>query len=621
MILKRFVDRGLRLRQARAALLFLVGGALLALPACDNGGAPPVENNDPVFSFLPEADTVTMLSTDQADFQVRSQPEVTFSVNWILGGQPLNVGPSLRYRPDYLGVRTLRAVAEYEGVTASRDWQLQVLNDHPLDFGFVPADSQLSLVDMQQQEFQVTTDFPFPVTYTWTYHGQPVGSDSAFNFTAAGAGPDSLQVSFEADGQLMSRTWRMAVAPYLPPAVPVVLTENEPWPGSVRVIWEAVQPVVFPISDYLLAASFSGPINDENWDEALPLGSVAHAAAEPWPRVLLTQEDGMLPGQYAWFALRTRDSRGYLSSVIVNGQHELSEERWVEGTVTDELGQVLPGVQVRDNVLHLEAVTDQLGRYRLGPFAHYYPIDIWTLSPDENVQGEPGTSWFDYRVDGLELEVPPVLDFTLLTRWGVDPECPEFHNNFLLYFLNMTSTAHPQPLRPNQRLYRWEQYPVSVHIPAYENNGIDFQVACAQTVDWWNQIMGEDYFTLTEDPGTAQIIFLFDDQGELANGETTLLAPQDQNYDLGEVIPERMQVYIRNTFTEVRRIQETSLHELGHTLGVCQHAFCNGPGYLMYVTANGVLNDGWESAIHEDEQNLVRTIRHLPQGYEMAGFE
>lgn len=54
--------------------------------------------------------------------------------------------------------------------------------------------------------------------------------------------------------------------------------------------------------------------------------------------------------------------------------------------------------------------------------------------------------------------------------------------------------------------------------------------------------------------------------------------------------------------------------------GLNRHCLCNGPGYLMCVTAAGVLEGDWENAIHVDEQRAVRTIRYLPQGYDMAGF-
>lgn len=608
----------------RSALARGAFGALLLawvfLASCDNGGAPPVDDGGPDFRFLPETDALTLLSTVREDFVVVADPPVTHTVQWFLDGEIIGVGPTLRFIPQALGPCVLRADASYEERSASYSWNLEIVNDHPLDFGFEPADSLLTMVDMEQKIFRVTTEFPFPVDFSWLYHGQQVGAGADLSFTAAGTGPDSLRVEYTAAGQLMSRTWRLDVGPYHPPAVGVVLVENEPWPGSVRVIWNAVDPVVFPLSDYLVAASFTGPIDEENWDEALLLGTVAFSDTEEWTRGLFTRDDGLDPGSYAWFAVRSRDEQGNLSEIEVNGQHALSAERWIEGRVSDELDNPLAGVAIRDNVLHLEDTTGADGRYRLGPFADFYAVTLTTVSRDEDLAGQPGTSWYDYRVEDLDLATDRSVDFRLLTRWGMDPTCGVFGGDFLVYMRNMTRTDVETVLRPDRRLYRWEEYPLDVYIPEFGNNGIDFKAACLQTLDWWNQTMGEEYYRETDDQENAQVVVVFGDNVSGANGQTSLLLPNDQPYGLGDVIPERVQVYLAETFSDEIRLQETCLHELGHALGVIRHAYCNAPGYLMYVTASGVLDDGWESAIHEDEQHLVRTIRYLPQGHAMDGY-
>ncbi len=592
----------------------LLGLALLAGPlgGCDNGGAPATGDEGPGFSFQPAADSLTVLSTGHLDFQITVDPTAEFSAQWTLDGSPQAIGPSYRFIPTNLGRKTLAVQATAGGSTGDHRWTIEVVNGHALDFAFAPADSALAMVDMEARTFAVTTNYPFAVDYSWRYHGQEVGREAAYLFTAAGTGPDSLQLVYTADGKCMSHTWRMAVAPYFPDPIQVVLVEREPWPGSVRVIWSAADHVVFPLEAYEVAASYSGPIDEENWPEALPLGEVAYSASEEWPRALFKSEDGLVPGNYAWFAVRSRDTHGNLSQILVNGQHQLSEVRWVEGTVHDELGTPLAGVEVMDSVLHLTMTTGADGYFQLGPFADFYALTLWASGDD--------AVWHDYHAFDLSLEQDVTVDIRLMKRWGSDPSCPDYGADFLTYFRNLTRTNAPSTLRPNQFLYRWESYPVQVYIPEFSNNGLDFKDACVQTLAWWNLSMGEEFFQLSGDPAEAQVIFVFEDRGGGVNGQTSLLLPDDKLYGLGETIPELLEVYVRETFSDPIRIQETSLHELGHVLGVNRHALCNDPGYLMYVTSTGVLNDGWEAAIHEDEKRLVRTIRALPQGYDMGGF-
>jgi len=108
--------------------------------------------------------------------------------------------------------------------------------------------------------------------------------------------------------------------------------------------------------------------------------------------------------------------------------------------------------------------------------------------------------------------------------------------------------------------------------------------------------------------------------GSAANGQASIVLPDDQPYQLGDVVPQRMCVYIHDTLDDEQRIRETALHELGHVLGLVRHSSCSRSGYLMYFTAAGALDNGPENAIHPDELRAVRAIRHLPQGYDMEGF-
>lgn len=602
--------------------LFLVAVILAGLlGACDNGGAPSNPADGPVFSFSPSADSLTLDSSAYLDFQVSSSPSVTFNVAWTLDDQPYGVGRNLRFFPPDLGPMTLAARASYEDKSALRTWALDVRNSHVLDFAFIPAASQLHLVQGQALIFAVTHQWPFACNYQWRYRGAEVGVDSLFHFVAVDLGSDSLQVSVLAGEDVIDRTWQWTITENIPQAVAQVLTENGQQAGSVEVIWSGVEQLVDPILGYDIAISLTGPITADSWHLARDLGRFAHQGPGVWHRHLFTkQDDGMIPGSEAWFAVRSVDTREVRSDVVTNAHRILSDEWWVQGTVRDEQGHPLEGITVADEDLSYQASSAADGSFRLGPYADFLEVNVRTTSRNEDLPGQPGTSWHDCRWVGLTLDGADDLDLRLITRWGSDPECAVYQESFLEYFTYITRTSIPTPLRPNQKLWKWASYPLRVHIPAFVANGVDFQAACLSTLEMWNTTMGEVYFVAEADPQQAEVVFLFGDTGSEANGQTSLLLPDDAAYQLGDIIPEKMQVYIHDTLAEQQRVQETALHELGHVLGLNRHVYCSQAGYLMYVTAVGALDDGPENAIHIDEQRAVRTIRSLPQGYDMGHY-
>ena len=603
----------------------MVVGPGLGVPllgGCDNTSSPIPEPEGPQFSFFPQVDSLNISSTGFIDFRAVSSPAVTFNVAWILNDVAVGVGPNFRFFPPDIGPMTLNAIATYEDNSSSYSWNLEVTNQHLLDFSFEPPESDITLVELENRQFRVYHEWPFTTSYSWYHGGEVVSQDSVYVFTAQVLGPDSLKVEVAADDQVFAMTWHLLVNHYLPPTVEEVLAVDGQMGGSVEVIWHGVVPVVHPVSGYLVAASFDGPITEENWDDALEFGPFEHNSYETWFRHTFNEtEHGMIPGAEGWFAVRSVGNLGMLSDISPNVRHLLTGNWWVEGMVTDEQGNALAGVTLVDDGLLYSVLTDAAGEYRIGPFADNQPVVLRTSSPDVDQPGQPGTSWYDYRTGPLYAETEQNLDVALVTRFGADPLCASHEGSFLNYFRYMTRTSLTTNLRPNYRLYKWDSYPLTVYIPEYTGSGgIDFQTNCALTLDMWNTNLGEDIFESVSDPDQADVVFYFADTGNDANGQTSLMLPNDQDYQLGDVVPEKMQVYIHNTLTDTQRIQETSLHELGHVLGLNRHSMCNQPGYLMYVTAAGVLDNGPENAIHLDELRAVATIRHLPHGYDMGGF-
>lgn len=604
----------------------LAAAVLLGLLAagCDNTGGPPRDPAETRFSFLPAPDSLAVNSSAYLDFQVASSPAVTFNVTWTLDGQPVAVGKSFRFFPPDLGPMVLQAHAVYEEFSADRRWDLDVTNTHPLAFSYDPPEADQQLIEGEHRRFQVRHQWPFTVSFSWIQAGRVVGTDSLYDYTAGIPGPDSLRVDVTADGQVLGQAWRLAVDPYRPPEVTQVLAVDGPTGGSAEVVWQATAPVVYPVDGYEVAVSFAGPITEGNWDQALHLGRFPHTQDFAWMRRTFTEaEHGLVPGAQGWFAVRSGDDQGNLSPVNANAGLSISLSWWAAGLVVDELGVPVAGALVQDDLQLFSEVTDAEGWYRIGPFADHQTVRLRTITPDGGDPEQVGTAWHDYRTGDLTTggDITLPLDFRLITSYGTDPGCPDYGGSFLTYFRYMTRTSFTTDLRPDQRLYKWDHYPLTVHIPQYlGEGGLDFRASAALTLDIWNDSMGEDYFVLTDSEEAADVVFVFGDDGDLANGATSLVLPGDLNWQLGDTVPQKMQVYVHNTLDDAQRVQEVALHELGHVLGLYRHALCNNNGYLMYFVAAGALDNGPENAIHIDERRAVRTIRYLPQGWDMAPY-
>jgi len=209
----------------------------------------------------------------------------------------------------------------------------------------------------------------------------------------------------------------------------------------------------------------------------------------------------------------------------------------------------------------------------------------------------------------------------LLGRYGLDADCEVYEFSFMDYFKMMTLTDDTTNLRPNYNLYKWESYPVPVYVPPYVNEfGHDFQSLCREAVEFWNIAIGEEYMVLVDTPEEAKIEFEFIfDPGHA--GGTRLVLPNDEDYRLGDVIPEKVMVFVRDDLPQAIYIQEVTMHELGHAMGLLDHTDCSGGGFIMGNVTSGILDNGPENAIHLDEKRAIRAIRNLPQATDMSAFD
>lgn len=479
-------------------------------------------------------------------------------------------------------------------------------------------------------DFTVAPSRSASLAATWILDGAEVGTGLAYHYVSGVVGVDTLRVRTVLDGVTAERDWLITVQPspsLLPPPVPGVAIGHGTDPMDVTVSWHWINTSAFPMVDYLIATSYDGPVTSLNWDQAVLQATVPHLPGQAGYTDTLTAEDnGMLPASTIWFGLRGRDNRGQMSPIVEIYQHTISFAWWIEGVAYDTEGNALPEIIIdygggdrRDN-------TDGDGHFNIGPFRDIDTVTLRTYSRNVNLPGQPNSSWYDFQAGPLAHSVDgDVHDLILITRYGMDLLCDSYDNEFLTFLRQMTKTDVTTVLRPDHRLHRWPEYPVRVYVPDHVrlSDDLDFGAQCRLAVGYWNLVMGEDYLVETADPDLAQITFVFADLSSGINGRASLAAPQTPYlYRLGDVVPERILIEINDVLLpSEQRVQETSMHELGHALGLYEHVFdCGDRPYLMNITSAGALDNGYEEAVHPDEIRLLNAIRHLPQGTDMAAF-
>jgi len=481
---------------------------------------------------------------------------------------------------------------------------------------YSPDRQFLEVTIPESYDFQVSNPGPATLTASWLLNGAPAGTGLDYQFQSQLVGEDILTVETVLNGQERTRDWLITVLPspsMLPPPVMNITLQHGTVPMDVLVSWQWISYSTFPITGYAVAASYEGPVTVDNWDTANQLGTFPHVPGQLiYSNTFTAEEHGMLPGQTVWFAVRGVDNRGQMSPIPEIHRHTISTAWWLQGTVYDSdqnpLQEIIiefcPGEGCRTN-------SEANGLYQLPePFLDTETVTLTTYS---------APTWYDFQSDPVAMDGEiTTYDLQLITRYetGVDVE-------FLTFLREMTHTDDPSELRPNQRLYRWEEYPIPVFIPEYvrPGDGLDFAENSRLTLDYWNQVMGEDYLVEVQDPELASIVFIFQElQG--ANGLTRLDEPGELGYSLGDVIPEKMEIYINNVILpNAQRVQETAMHELGHAMGLFDHvSYETDDHYLLFITSAGALDNGPLEAVHEDERRMLHTIRYLPQGVDMAGY-
>ncbi len=575
------------------------------------------------FVYDPDVAQVTIAAGHFRDFEVRHSPDPIDSVNWQINGNDVGLGPRYRYFPSVITTDTLVATALSGDHTGRRTWLIASMNEQPTNVDFAPLDDLIEFVLGDTGLFSAVSNRAAQSTYRWERGGLLVSEAASYLATATAPGTDTLQVTVTAADHTATRTWelRQYEPGQQPPLAPRdFFAESGPAPGTVTASWHAALPRGTPVTDYELAISYDGPIVDSNWNAAVFLAQVPALSGQEICSISLSDTtNGMTPGAHGWLGIRSVNSAGIRSAHVPNREIDISEPWWASGTTVDDTGRPLANVTIRTSTGTHSTQSHVDGTYRIGPFHDTEQITLRTETPDVMPVGQQTGAWVDANSGPLSFHTVRNWDFLLVTLYNLLSDCTVYNGNFPTFLRAVTHTERGTDLRPNQNLYKWESYPVPVWVPDYISpEGYEYARLCRQVVAMWNETMAAEFLNLVDDPADARIAFRFGDDGNATLGKTTLLEPSDHDYGLGDIVPQKVEVYVRDRLNAAQFVQEVAMHELGHALGLVRHITCSDGSYLMYFSPAGRLDGAVEDAINPDERHALRMIRALPQGFDMS---
>ena len=590
--------------------------------AC-NAAVEPEPVPTSTFSFTPDLTQINIAAGHFEDFQVSHGPDPVFAVDWQLNGASIALGPRFRYIPATTKLDTLTALATWQDHAVSRTWLIDSMHDQPTAVGFSPTESLMDIVVGDTCRFRIISSRATQTTYLWELGGQTVGQAESFLLADITAGHDTLRATAFTPDHTAQHIWDLHVFAQgeLPPLPPrEFFVQAGALPATVETFWRAAEPRGDPVVSYEIALSYDGAVTDANWDQAMFVAEINSVPGqEIYQAAIADTLTSLRPGAHAWLGIRSRNQAGIQSLNTPHGEVDISEPWWASGVVIDDTGAPLAGVTVRTSADTFSGQTEADGSYRIGPFRSTDTITLRTESPDIMPEGEITGAWSDALSPPLFFQQVERWDFVLITLYNLESTCETYNGSFPAFLRGLTHTQRETDLRPNLNLYKWDSYPVTVWVPNYHSpEAYDYGTLCREAVQMWNIAMDDQYLTLVTDPDEARIVLRFGDDGDATLGEASLLEPADRSYLLGDVIPEKVEVYVRDRLNSAQFIQEVAMHELGHALGLSRHVVCSDGSYLMATSPSGRLNDGPQNVLNQDERHALMVLRTLPQGFDMS---